>query len=323
MWWAKGSVTPPLVTGGPTGILPDSEVLFGRQYLGSDVQAGGLVTFGVWLDDNHTVGAAGRFYGTGGDTDRFFSDEGPVLARPFFNVLLDLDDALLINSPGIASGSIQAQYANQNFLGTEAYLAIMMEEDRCRRIDLIAGYQFMRLDDRLLIESSHVLLQLGNTQIDVRDRFATENEFHGGQIGLRGQMMRGCWSVDALGKIALGVTRQQVTIAGDSTVAGTAFEGGLLAQPTNSGEFQRDRFGFIPELTLNLRYHATPNLSFHVGYSIIWWSDVVTSGRQIDTGVNPTQFFGGALVGEARPAFAFRDENYWLQGINFGVNWDF
>jgi hypothetical protein len=50
---------------------------------------------------------------------------------------------------------------------------------------------------------------------------------------------------------------------------------------------------------------------------------VVTSGRQIDTGVNPTQFFGGALVGEARPAFAFRDENYWLQGINFGVNWDF
>jgi hypothetical protein len=23
------------------------------------------------------------------------------------------------------------------------------------------------------------------------------------------------------------------------------------------------------------------------------------------------------------PAFAFRDRDYWLQGINFGLNWDF
>jgi hypothetical protein len=325
LWWTKGSVTPPLVTGGPTGALPDSEVLFGREYLGDEVQAGGRVTFGFWLDDAHSVGAAARFYATGGATDRFASDDGPVLARPFFNVLLDVNDALRINTPGIASGSVQAHYANENFLGTEAYLTIMMEESRCRRVDLIAGYQFMRLDDRLLIESTHILLQAGNTQIDLRDRFSTENEFHGAQIGLRGQMMRGCWSLDALGKVAMGVTRQQVIIEGSNTVTppGLQSEGGLLAQPTNIGEYQRDRFGFIPELTLNLRYHATPNCSFHVGYSLILWSDVVTSGRQIDTGVNPSQFFGGGLVGEARPAFEFDDEYYWLQGLNFGVNWDF
>jgi hypothetical protein len=38
--------------------------------------------------------------------------------------------------------------------------------------------------------------------------------------------------------------------------------------------------------------------------------------------VNTTQL-GGPLLGEARPAFEFDDEYYWLQGINFGVNWDF
>ena len=71
------------------GRLPDSEVLFGRQYLGDEVQAGGRITFGAWLNDEHNVGAAGRFYATGGATDRFAADDVPILARPFFNVLLD------------------------------------------------------------------------------------------------------------------------------------------------------------------------------------------------------------------------------------------
>jgi hypothetical protein len=162
-----------------------------------------------------------------------------------------------------------------------------------------------------------------NVQFDIRDRFATQNEFHGGQIGLRGQMMRGCWSLDALGKLAMGATNQRVSISGRTQITpGADLPGGLLAQPTNIGEYSRDRFAFIPELTLNLRYHATPNCSFHVGYSIIWWSDVVTSGQQIDTGVNPTQLVG-PVIGQPRPEFEFRDSSYWLQGINFGMNWDF
>lgn len=332
LWWAKGGVTPPLVTTSPdgtvqtdAGVLPDATILFGQSYLGDEVQAGGRVTFGIWLDDAHNVGAGGRFYGLGGANDNFRASGGAddrILARPFYNVLLDIDEALLINYPGLVTGGIEASYSNQNFLGAEAFLTIMMERDRCRRIDLIGGYQFMRLDDRLLIDSTHVIDQFG-VQFDIRDRFATQNEFHGGQIGLKGQMMRGCWSIEALGKIALGVTNQRVSISGRTAVSpGVDLPGGLLAQPTNIGEYSRDRFGYIPEFTLNLKYHMTPSCSFHVGYSIIWWSDVVTAGRQIDTGVNPTQLVG-PVIGDARPAFEFEDENYWLQGINFGMSWDY
>lgn len=298
LWWAKGGATPALVTTSPggtpqvdAGVLPDAQLLFGGEYLGDEVQAGGRVTFGVWLDEEHNVGAGGRFYGTGGSVDRFASGDQSILARPFFNVLLDQNDALLVNFPGVVNGSIEATYKNQNFLGAEAFLTVMMERNQNRRIDWIAGYQFMRLDDTLLIDSTHFAQLLGNTRLDIRDRFATQNEFHGGQIGLRGQMMRGCWSLETLGKVALGSTRQQVSISGSTQITpGTNREGGLLAQPTNIGEYQRDKFAFIPELTFNLRYHATPNLSFHAGYSLIWWSDVVTAGRQIDTGVNTTQF---------------------------------
>jgi hypothetical protein len=336
MWWTKGSVTPPLVTTSPdgtaqtdAGVLPGAEILFGSEYLGNSLQEGGRITLGIWLDDERNVTAAGRFYGTGGDTSRFSatSDGSPILARPFFNVVLGQPDALLIafdnGATDVVDGSITVDYSNQNFLGAEAYLEVMMERNRCRRVNVLAGYQFMRLDDWLQIDSTHIARQVNNLQFDIRDRFSTQNEFHGGQIGVRGQMMRGCWSVDALAKLALGVTRQQVAITGRTNLTpGPTLSGGLLAQDSNIGTFQRDAFGFIPEVTLNLKYHYSPCVNFHVGYSLIWWSDVVTAGPQIDTGVNLSQLTG-PLVGPARPEFEFRDESYWLQGINFGVNWDF
>jgi len=331
LWWSKGSVTPPLVTTSPNGtpesdagVLPGADVLFGGSYLGDEDQAGGRITLGLWLDECHNTSVVGRFYGVGGASDRFTasSDGSPILARPFFNVLLDQNDSLKVAFPGLTTGSITASLTN-DFFATETYFQIMMERNCNRRVDFVAGYQFARLDDWLQIDSSSILLQQGNLQADIRDRFSTQNQFHGGLIGVRAQMMRGCWSVDTLAKIGLGVGRQQVTIDGRTIIDGAAtVSGGLLAQDTNIGTFQRDKFAAIPELTINLKYHFNPCVSMHVGYSLIFWSDVVTSGRQIDTGVNTSQI-GGVLVGPARPAFEFRDEYYWLQGINFGVNWDF
>jgi hypothetical protein len=331
LWWSKGTVTPPLVTTSPNGtpqadagVLPGADVLFGGSYLGDDDQAGGRITLGIWLDAEHDTSIVGRFYGVGGASDRFqrSSDGDPILARPFFNVLLDQNDALLVAFPGLTTGSINASLTN-DFFAAESYFQIMLQRDCNRRIDVVAGYQFARLDDWLQIDSSSILLQQGGIQADTRDRFSTQNQFHGGLIGVRAQMMRGCWSIDTLAKVGLGVNRQEVTIAGRTILDGAATaSGGLLAQDTNIGTFQRDKFAAIPELTINLRYHFNPCLSVHAGYSVLFFQDVVTSGRQIDTGVNLTQL-GGPLLGEARPAFEFDDEYYWLQGINFGVNWDF
>jgi hypothetical protein len=331
LWWSKGTVTPPLVTTSPNGtaqadagVLPGADVLFGGSYLGDDDQAGGRITLGIWLDEEHDTSIVGRFYGVGGASDRFqrSSDGDPILARPFFNVILDQNDALLVAFPGLTTGSISASLTN-DFFSAESYFQIMLQRDCNRRIDAVAGYQFARLDDWLQIDSSSILLQQGNIQVDTRDRFSTQNQFHGGLIGVRAQMMRGCWSIDTLAKVGVGVNRQQVTIVGRTIIDGAATaSGGLLAQDTNIGTYQRDKFAAIPELTINLRYHFNPCLSVHAGYSVLFFQDVVTSGRQIDTGVNLTQL-GGPLLGEARPAFEFDDEYYWLQGINFGVNWDF
>jgi hypothetical protein len=56
-----------------------------------------------------------------------------------------------------------------------------------------------------------------------------------------------------------------------------------------------------------------------MGYNIVWLTHVALASEQIDRSVNLSQ----AFVGPNRPAFVFQDREYWLQGINWGMNWDF
>jgi hypothetical protein len=118
--------------------------------------------------------------------------------------------------------------------------------------------------------------------------------------------------------------RQTVNIDGSTTIVEPAgapltSTGGLLALPTNIGGYARDRVGWIPEFTLTFGYKPRRWLELNAGYNIIWLSDVVLSGDQIDTGVNLTQTGGNPLIGPARPAFDFRETEYWLHGFNFGL----
>jgi hypothetical protein len=346
MWWGRGTSLPPLVTTSLPGTaradagilgLDSTSILFGDELATQKLQGGGRITAGIWLDPDHNVALGGRFFGLGGDTTRYSiaSDGGPtdpIIARPFFNALLNgQEDAFLVSFPGETSGSLSANVTTNNIIGFDAFTEIMVSRDCLRRVDLVAGYQFFRLDDVLNVSSSSTFIDINDplfgTQVDVRDQFRARNQFHGGQVGLRGRMARGMWSLNVLGVLGIGNMNQQVDINGDTVVTTggvpSTTDGGILAQPTNSGTYSRNKFAFLPQLTTNLHYHVNPNLSFHIGYNILWISDIATSAQQIDRQVNPSQFLGGALVGPARPEFAFRDSDYWLQGINWGMNWDF
>jgi Putative beta barrel porin-7 (BBP7) len=338
MWWGKGTPLPPLVSTslpgtlqGDAGVLglSSTSILFGNEIAGNKLQGGGRVTAGIWMDPDHNVAVGGRFFGTGGDTTRFAqsSTGAPILAIPFFNAQLNQQDSFIVAFPGFSQGGVTARLTTNNIIGAEAFTEIMMSRDCRRRIDLIAGYQFFRLDDWLQIDSNSTLTQAGNPlaglRVDLSDRFSTRNQFHGGEFGLRGRLARGQWSLNLLGQVAIGNMNQQVSIAGTTTTtavggAPSTSQGGLLTQPSNIGTVERNRFAYIPQLIGNLNYHVNPNLSFHVGYNILWISDVALSGDQIDTTVNLNQ-----PNGPARPAFAFNDREYWLQGINWGMNWDF
>lgn len=324
MWWAKGSSLPPLVSDGPLGPPANGNVLFGNQLGGGRMQTGARLVGGLWLDPEHNTAVGGRFFWLGGDATRFtaIADGTNFLGRPFFDVLQNAPAVVVIGAPGVATGTVNAHYTTSNVLGAEAFTEIMMQQDVRRRVDLVMGYQFFRVDDWLQVDSTtQAPIVAPAVNISITDRFSAHNQFHGGELGLRGRMARGQWSLDVLGAVAVGNMNEQVTITGVTDVAGIVNPGGVLAQPSNIGVYTRNRLAAVPQLTANLKYHLTPALSTHIGYNMIWFSNIATSGEQVDTAVNTIQIGGGPPVGQ--PAFVFRDRDYWLQGINFGLNLDY
>jgi putative beta barrel porin BBP7 len=341
LWWMKGTDLPPIVGTSPPGTpridasvigTPGYQTLYGADISGRDLQAGGRITLGTWLDATHNAGIGVRFFALDGTAEHFdaVTNGSPILGRPFFNVLLNREDAALIGFPGEVAGNVHAKFTN-NLMGTDAYFRVMLERSRLRRLDLLSGYQFMRMDDDLRVDSTSDIIDPNSlafgARVNIFDRFRATNEFHGAMVGLQGVMGRGNWSLTALGKIGVGNNHQQVIIDGGQTLSfppgpGTFTPGGLLAQPSNMGIHVRDRICAIPELTLNLAYHIRPTVSVHVGYNFIWMSNVVVSGDHIDRRVNLSQV-PGPVIGPNLPAFQFNSTEYWVQGINLGVNWNF
>ncbi len=105
---------------------------------------------------------------------------------------------------------------------------------------------------------------------------------------------RGFWTMDALIRLAIGNTRQTVTINGQTTIndptntpAVQTLPGGLLTQTSNIGTYRQDEFAVVPELNLNLGYQLTDHFRVMLGYTAIYWSNVVRPGQQISLDVNP------------------------------------
>jgi hypothetical protein len=339
---------------------PGTTTLFGGD-LNYGERLGGRFTIGYWLDSSQTHGIEASYFFLGGPSDNFSASSADLpdsllLARPFFNVITGLQDSQLVSYPGIISGTVGISSSSQ-LQGAEFNLVCnrcsccnnCCPTDCCptdcsltdhfyksgRHVDLIAGFRYLGLNEDLGITENLTTLATAPSppfvpgeMITVADGFGTRNNFYGGQIGLRTEWRRGSWFVNVLGKVALGDTHQEVRINGttDFTDPGVALvrqQGGMLALPTNIGNYSRDQFSVVPEIGFNVGRQMTDHLRVFVGYTLLYWSNVVRPGDQIDFGVNTTQLptptGPGTLVGEARPAFAFRNTDLWAQGINFGV----
>jgi hypothetical protein len=334
LWWGKGRSIPALVSGAPNGVLPDAPVLFGDGSVGNQMAAGARTDFGVWLDPCESLGVGAKFWGLDGDRTSFAVDDTTqaVIGRPFFNILpfVEAEDALLIASPGIATGGIQVT-SSSSVLGGEAYLRSNILAGRGYHMDFVGGYHFMRLDDDLTITSNSTLLSgpAAGTLINVLDSFDARNEFHGGTLGAVTEIRRGRWTFTSLAKLSVGNMRQTVHISGSQTNTPPVgdpeiFPVGMLALSTNNGTHARDEVAWIPEFGINASYEVRSWMRLTVGYNAIWFSNVVFSGDQIDRNVNPT-YFAGSLVQLPPPAplFGFRDTDYWLHGLNLGLTFTF
>jgi hypothetical protein len=309
---------------------------------------------GTWLNVCQTVGVEADYFGLvfantnySAASDAFGS---PIISRPFFDTRGDLDNqnVEIVSSPGILAGSINIQTSTslqsagihglfnlccrQNCNSCNSCSSCCgMNGPNISRVDLLLGYRFMTLSDRISInENLNTLNVVPAVNFLVNDGFITQNQFHGAEIGTKIQKYRGRWSLDLLSKIAIGNVTQTVTINGATAItqAGgptTVFQGGLLAQQTNIGRYSRNELGLIPELGATMGYQITPRLRATLGYTFLFWANVARAGEQIDFNVNSNYLPGrmGTTVpfGDPRtPLFAFHENSFWAQGVSTGLD---
>src|SRR5262249_16948857 len=152
----------------------------------------------------------------------------------------------------------------------------------------------------------------GSTGVVVEDSFVTHNEFHGGELGAEAKFSGGPFTLGLLAKCALGNNHRETKIDGSTSVTlpgqGTStLPGGLLAQPGNMGTQSSNEFSVIPELGVRVGWCVTPHLELSVGYTVMWWTDVVRPGDQVDLNVNTSR----QAVRSGSPAFPNNDSSMW------------
>ena len=87
-------------------------------------------------------------------------------------------------------------------------------------LDWLAGVRFLGFDETLGIAEGLIVPagagSLAGSGIIVQDSFGTRNLFVGGQAGLDIGFQRGRWSLDLIGKVALGNTHEEASINGST-----------------------------------------------------------------------------------------------------------
>jgi len=340
LWWTKDSPQRiPFVT---TGFLDraGTQILMGGNDIDTGRHNGGRLTLGYWLTEDYTWGveASGFYLPTVTRSHALSSSGAPGsvhLVVPFFDPTRNQEAFTDVSSAGEFSGSA-AQRLKSRLWGAEGSVVIGLANPGPWRLDLLGGIRYLNLSEGLSFSTSSPDLPPGPvTVFRTKDEFDANNDFYGGQIGLRGRYLRGRFMADATVKVAVGAMRQHIDVSGSLTTNFFSppfvqtFGGGIFAQPSNVGSHRRDVIAVVPEAGLNVGFKLTDWATILVGYSFLYVSDVVRPGSQIDRVINPTQSqaislnYQATLNGVARPTFRFQSSDFWAHGLNAGLAFSF
>jgi hypothetical protein len=352
--WTSETPRVPLVTTSPpgtpstqAGVLPNATILYGDQP-NNDCRSGARATVGMWIEPSRTWGLEFDYLTIGSRANNFDQNStgDPILARPFFNIETGLQASHLVAYPGIVSGSIAVD-AEDYFQSAGALVSYFLcssgtcgetcdpclaagNDNDCftlsTRTDLLAGFRYYNLSDRLGVVENTRITQTGptqNTTFQVTDNFRARNDFYGAELGLRTRMYRSRWSFEFLGKLALGNTHQMVTVNGQTVVNAPnqptqTFKTGFLGLYTNGGSHQADVFTMVPQLGAEMGYQVSDKLRVFCGYNLIYWACVSRAADQIDLNIDPRNL-PPPLSGSAPfPTYPDKQSSFWAQGINAG-----
>jgi hypothetical protein len=348
LWWMKGLDIPVLGTTntqGGFGFLnePGTLPIIGPGEFIGTFRQGFRGRAGWWFNDSTAIEGSFFYLARRESEVVAVSEEFGIITRPIFSpnmlpsgVIGFTGEAVAV--PGILTGSLAVE-AESVLWGFDANIRCCLKSCCDRRWTGFAGYRNLNLSEELTITENIAVIGPGagvvlindpvGSTVVVQDRFATDNHFNGGQIGLTYERRWGRLALDARTSIAIGATRQEIDISGFQTRTRpgqppATFSGGLLAAGPNLGSFSQNAFSVVPEFTLNAGVMLTPTLKVYIGYNFLFWTNVLRTGDQIDPVVDLTFVPNAPAVppsGLNRPAPPFRETDLWVTGLQFGVQW--
>ena len=339
--------TPLVTVGNPLDPLPGALgqpgtlVVFGSSPVDLSTIPGVRLEIGTFADDHNRYSIEWIGFTTTQNRQSFAinsdANGNPVIARPFLNFATNGEDAFLIANPGAFTGGVRVETSS---LLSSVELNARSHAYWWERLhaDALFGLRYTRLAESLTIRDQITplqtnLLSFNGTTVNApsflqdMDSFGTANYFVGPQFGGRLRWEAPRFVLDVYGKVAMGLTQEHVNINGSTslvTPTGTqTVTGGVLAQQSNIGTFNRSVFGILPEFGLGVGVDVTPHVRVRLGYSVLIWNHVVRPGNQIDRNINPGQVPGspnfGLTSGVTSPIFRFNDEMFWSQTFNVGI----
>lgn len=350
------NINPPLPgTVNNLGILgrPSTAVVYGVDPVGLKDVLGGKVSAGFWFNKEQNVGIEANYLQLEEVRNSFNQKSdlagSPVLSRPYVDALnpptapTNGNTVLSVSVPDLFSGSVGSYYITK-FYGLEGSLVLSPWDEYFDYADFLLGFRYLDLDESLSISQTSSLLPAGVGAFNgatvaapgafaLSDRFATRNQFYGGNLGIRFKIERSIFFLKMTGKVGVGETRQTGFVNG-STSFGTGaagslmtLPGGLLALTSNMGRFTNSEFSVVPEAEIRFGVRLSRCVNVSVGYNYLWWSNVARPGDSIDRQINPqllpTSLQYGMAGGPANPAFRFVQSDFWAHGLTVGLGVEF
>ncbi len=343
LMWYKTTDLPALLN---TGNINDPDPAFPgqpgtRTLLGGDRQFdfenvnGYRFSLGVVLGDDMPLGVELNWLMMGRNKAQFdtASDGTVILSRPIINPN-GTPSVFDVAFPGDFAGSFRV--TNTGELWTiDGNATTILSCNNGKTLEGLAGVRFMQYKENLEILDTHTPgigvgggVIPGSTGI-LFDQFSVRNQFWGAQLGIR--LTKEWERFDASGilKVALGVNEQRFAINGATTIidaAGgvTQVPGGLLASRSNIGTYRQTEFSVLPEIGLNVGFKITETLRLKAGYVAMLLTNTARSTEQIDPVVNRALVPTSALFGQggpARPSAQLNTSDFWIHGVNFGIEY--
>ncbi len=324
LWWLREGRLPATLTTSSQasrGLLgqSDTRVLYGDDRLETrhgDRFNGLRATLGYWFDDARTIGVEGNAFFLERDSTYFkaTSDGSTLLARVYENADGSPASSIVagLAPTGLRNGGFVG-YSRIELFGEEANLVALLLAGDGFRVEALAGARFLQMRDRTDLTATGRTLPETTTLFGLEDHYRVENAYYGGQVGLRGEWTRGRWFVNLRGEVGPGANVVQVRAFGESLYQ-TPTERlvtptGLTVQASNTGTFDRTPVNVVSEVGLNVGCRLTDHVRLHLGYTFLLWDSPLRSGDQIDL----------VVTGSTRPAIPFKEDLFWAQGLNAGV----